>query len=239
MRISRSTGFISGVLLVALGIWGAAVPFTGPYFHYAFGTTSTWHYTTNRLLLDILPGGLVVVGGALLITTGHRINGIVASWMAIIGGAWFAIGPAFSRIWEHGPGPIGAPLYGSTRQALELIGYFYGLGALVVALAAFAIGRFVTRPTADMAGPAAAAVQPEATAMQPQAIATQSEPTTKPARAPRVRRASGARRTTAKSRRAAAEEHASAPASSDGSAPNSVGNPRRRRASRRGPGSDS
>jgi len=146
MRISRSTGFISGLLLVALGVWGAAVPFIGPYFHYAFGTTSTWHYTTNRLLLDILPGALVAGGGALLITTGHRINGAVASWMAIIGGAWFAMGPAFSRIWEHGAGPIGAPLYGSTRQAVELVGYFYGLGALIVALAAFALGRFVTRP---------------------------------------------------------------------------------------------
>jgi hypothetical protein len=152
MRISRTTGFISGVLLVALGIWGAVVPFIGPYFHYAFGTTASWHYSTNRLLLDILPGALVVVSGSLLLTTGHRISGAAASWMAIIGGAWFAVGPAFSRIWEHRSAPIGGPLYGSTRQAIELIGYFYGLGALIIALAAFALGRFVSRPALAVEG---------------------------------------------------------------------------------------
>ena len=54
-------------------------------------------------------------------------------------------------------GPIGRPLYGSTRQMLELVGYFYGLGALIVALAAFAVGRFASRPAlpeeAATAGP--------------------------------------------------------------------------------------
>src|SRR5207249_4598889 len=33
-----------------------------------------------------------------------------------------------------------------TRQMLELVGYFYGLGALIVALSAFSIGRFMSRP---------------------------------------------------------------------------------------------
>jgi len=37
-------------------------------------------------------------------------------------------------------------LFGPTRQALELIGYFYGQGALIVALGAFAVGRFSARP---------------------------------------------------------------------------------------------
>jgi hypothetical protein len=82
----------------------------------------------------------------MLLWSGHRLSGTVASWMAMAGGAWFAVGPAFSRLWEHGPGPIGVPLFGHTRQTFELIGYFYGLGVVVMGLAAFALGRFVSRP---------------------------------------------------------------------------------------------
>jgi hypothetical protein len=51
-----------------------------------------------------------------------------------------------SMTWESGQGPIGRPLFGSTRQMLELVGYFYGLGALIIALAGFSVGRFVSRP---------------------------------------------------------------------------------------------
>jgi hypothetical protein len=174
MRISRSTGAFSGLLLVVLGVWGGLVPFIGPYFHYSFGSTATWHFTTNRLWLDILPGVAVVLGGLGLMRAGHRISGSTASWLAIAGGAWFAVGPAVSLLWEHSSGPIGAPLYGSTRRMLELVGYFYGLGALVVALAAFALGRLVTKPAlvsepvveepAAVATPAAAAAVPVASA---------------------------------------------------------------------------
>lgn len=146
MRISRSTGALSGLILVVLGVWGAVIPFVGPYFHYAFGTNTTWHYTTERLWLDILPGAAVVLGGLVLLQAGHRVSGTLGSWLAMAGGAWFAVGPAFARLWEHGAGPIGGPLFGHTRQWLELIGYFYGLGVVVVALAAFALGRVVTRP---------------------------------------------------------------------------------------------
>jgi hypothetical protein len=170
MRISRSTGAFSGLLLVVLGLWGGLVPFIGPYFHYSFGSTATWHFTTNRLWLDVLPGIAVVLGGLGLMRAGHRVSGSTASWIAIAGGAWFAVGPAVSLLWEHSPGPIGAPLYGSTRRMLELVGYFYGLGALIVALAAFALGRFVTKPAlvsepvvdepAAVATPAAAGAAP-------------------------------------------------------------------------------
>jgi hypothetical protein len=136
---------MSGFMLVVLGLWGGLIPFIGPYFGYAFGSHATWHFTTNRLWLDVLPGVSVLIGGLMLMWSGHRLSGTVASWMAMAGGAWFAVGPAVSRLWEHGPGPIGMPLFGHTRQTFELIGYFYGLGAVVMGLAAFALGRFVTR----------------------------------------------------------------------------------------------
>jgi peptidoglycan/LPS O-acetylase OafA/YrhL len=145
-RMTRSTGAVSGLLIILLGVWGALIPFVGPYFDYSFSTNTTWHYTTDRLWLDILPGALAVLAGVLLLLAATRAAGILAGWLAMVAGAWFVVGPSVSLTWESGVGPIGRPLYGSTRQMLELVGYFYGLGALIVALAAFSIGRFVSRP---------------------------------------------------------------------------------------------
>jgi hypothetical protein len=146
MRIARSTGAVSGVLIVVLGTWAALIPFVGPYFDYSFGTNATWHFTTDRLWLDVLPGALAVLGGLLLIVAGTRPAGIFGGWLAMVAGGWLIVGPPVSLTWESGTGPIGRPLFGSTRQMLELVGYFYGVGALIVALSAFAIGRFASRP---------------------------------------------------------------------------------------------
>jgi hypothetical protein len=147
MRIASSTGRFSAALIIVLGIWGALIPFVGPYFDYAFAPNSSWHYTADRLWLCILPGALAVLAGVMLFSAASRYRGILGGWLAVLAGAWFAVGPAVSATWEHAQGPIGAPLYGTTRQALELIGYFYGLGALIVALGAFSIGRFSARPS--------------------------------------------------------------------------------------------
>ena len=75
MRIARSTGAVSGLLIALLGIWGALIPFVGPYFDYSFGTNSTWHYTSDRLWLNILPGALALLGGLLLLTASRRPSG--------------------------------------------------------------------------------------------------------------------------------------------------------------------
>ena len=170
MRIARSTGAVSGLLIALLGIWGALIPFVGPYFDYSFETNSTWHYTADRLWLDILPGALALLAGLLLLTASRRPSGTLGGWLAVTAGAWFVIGPSVSLTWESGVGPIGRPLFGSTRQMLELVGYFYGLGALIIALGAFAVGRFVSRPllreepamVAAPAAPAVASSQPAA-----------------------------------------------------------------------------
>jgi hypothetical protein len=146
MRLARSTGAVSGLLIVLLGTWAALIPFVGPYFDYSFGTNATWHYTSDRLWLDILPGALAALGGLLLIVAGTRKAGIFGGWLAVLAGGWLVVGPSVSLTWESGTGPIGRPLFGSTRQMLELVGYFYGTGALIVALSAFAVGRFASRP---------------------------------------------------------------------------------------------
>src|SRR5689334_3673117 len=46
MRIPRSRGATSGFLLVLLGLWGALIPFVGPYFNFAFTPDQAWVWTT-------------------------------------------------------------------------------------------------------------------------------------------------------------------------------------------------
>jgi hypothetical protein len=171
MRIARSTGAVSGVLIALLGIWGALIPFLGPYFDYSFGINTSWHYTTDRLWLTILPGVVAVLAGVLLLLARRRVTGVFAGWLAIAAGAWFVVGPAVSLSWEHGLGPIGPPLGGSSRQMLEWIGYFYGLGALIVALGAFAIGRFTSRPPIAPEAPASEPEQEPSVPADPRVIA--------------------------------------------------------------------
>jgi hypothetical protein len=163
LRLARTTGAVSGLLVLLLGIWGGIIPFVGPYFHYAFGGFQTWHYTTQRLWLDIVPGAVAVIGGFMLLTAATRAGGITAAWVAVAAGAWFAIGPAVNILWHHSIYAIGTPAGGHVRQMLEWLGYFYGVGALIVGFAAFAMGRYLSRPRlveepAVAAGAATAAV---------------------------------------------------------------------------------
>jgi hypothetical protein len=146
MRLPRTTGLLSGLIVIVLGVWGALIPFIGPYFHYAFGNYDKWHFTTNRLWLDVVPGVVAVIGGWMLFTGSRRKSGIIGGWLAIAAGVWFVIGPAVSLWWHSAGSPIGAPVGGHFRQSIELIGYFYGLGVAIVGFAAFAMGRFVSRP---------------------------------------------------------------------------------------------
>jgi hypothetical protein len=146
MRLPRTTGALSGILIIVLGAWGALVPFIGPYFHYAFGSYSSWHFTTNRLWLCIVPGVVAVIAGLMLLTASRRKSGLLAGWLALAAGVWFAIGPVVSLLWHSAGNPIGVPVGGHERQVLELLGYFYALGVAIAALAAFAMGRFVSRP---------------------------------------------------------------------------------------------
>ncbi|HTP20238.1 MAG TPA: hypothetical protein VMJ65_11585 [Solirubrobacteraceae bacterium] len=145
-RVPRTTGALSGLLVILLGIWGALIPFIGPYFHYAFGSFQTWHYTSERLWLCIVPGAVAVIGGLMLLRSSRRSSGLLGGWLAMAAGAWFAIGPSISLLWHHAGNPIGAPMGGATRQAIEWLGYFSGLGVLIAALAAFAMGRYFSRP---------------------------------------------------------------------------------------------
>jgi hypothetical protein len=148
VRISRRSGVLSGFLLVLLGAWGGLVAFIGPYFHYAYTPDVTWTYNTERLWLEILPGGAVFLAGLLLIISSHRIEAMVGAWLAVASGAWFALGTVLSPIWNGGVTAGGSPVGTTTTiRVVEQIGFFTGLGVVIVLVAAMAIGRVSAVPT--------------------------------------------------------------------------------------------
>src|SRR5437899_267956 len=100
MRTTRSTAAISGLLIALLGFWGALIAFVGPYFNYAFGVDETWHYTADRLWLNILPGAAAVLAGLVLVVSAKRAALLGGALLALAAGAWFVVGPAVSLTWE-------------------------------------------------------------------------------------------------------------------------------------------
>ncbi len=141
-RIPRSRGALSGVLLILLGAWGGLIPFIGPYFHYAYTPDKTWTYTTGRLWLEILPAAATMLGGLILLVSARRPVAMFGAFVAALGGAWFVVGNLVSTLWNGGTPEAGVPV-GSTlnRLAIEELGFFIGLGVVIVFFAAVALGR--------------------------------------------------------------------------------------------------
>jgi hypothetical protein len=141
LRVPRSRGALTGALLVLLGIWGGLIAFVGPYFHYAYTPDKAWTYTTGRLWLEILPAAAAVLGGLIVGGSGSRPVAIFGAWLAAASGAWFALGGLLSTVWTVG-GTAGHPVGDNAHRVVEQIGFFTGLGVVIVFLAAVALGRF-------------------------------------------------------------------------------------------------
>lgn len=140
LRVPRSRGAVSGMLLILLGAWGALIPFVGPYFSYAYTPATAWSYTSGRLWLSILPGAAALIGGLVLLAARIRPVAMAGAALAALAGAWFAVGTVLSPLWSIVPS-AGTPTGGTVLRALEQIGFFTGLGVVIVFLAAFALGR--------------------------------------------------------------------------------------------------
>jgi hypothetical protein len=190
LRMPRSRGAASGFLLIVLGIWGAIIPFIGTNFDFAYSAGDGW--TAARGWLEVLPGAVAALGGVLLLFSGNRATAMLGGWLAVFGGAWFVVGRAFA-----GPlalGDVGTPVAATeTKQVWLELTYFYGLGALIVFLGAFALGRlsvlsvrdveFARRPVVA-AGPAPAPVTEPVPAREPAQVSESTtevmQPTTEP-----------------------------------------------------------
>jgi hypothetical protein len=147
MQMRRSRGAVSGTLLVLLGLWGALIPFIGPYFHYAYTPDTAWTYTTARLWLEILPGVAVALGGMLLIIAAGRHIALFGALLAAAAGGWFTLGTILSPLWNNhvqlGGSPASTTVY---MRIMEQLGFFSALGLAVVFVAAAAFGRILSVP---------------------------------------------------------------------------------------------
>jgi len=145
LQMRRSRGAFSGFLLMLLGLWGAIIPFVGPYFHYAYTPDKAWIYNTGRLWLELLPGAAVFVGGFLLMIARGRHIALFGALLAAAAGAWFTLGPVLSPLWNQhvamGGSPASATVY---MRIMEQLGFFTALGVVIVFVAAMALGRIAS-----------------------------------------------------------------------------------------------
>lgn len=140
-------GRVIGLLVALLGVWGAIVPFIGPYFGYAYTPDTAWAYTTGRLWLSVVPGAVTFVGGLAILASARAAN--VGSILAALAGAWFVLGQSIVALMSASQSvsagyPVvsaGLPVSPATMRFLEGLGFFYGLGVVIVFLAALALGR--------------------------------------------------------------------------------------------------
>jgi hypothetical protein len=147
LQMRRSRGAFSGFLLILLGLWGALIPFVGPYFHYAYTPDTGWTYNTARLWLELLPGAAVFLGGFLLMIARRRHTALFGALLAAAAGAWFTLGTMLSPLWNHhvtlGGSPAGSTVY---TRIMEQLGFFSALGVVIVFIAAAAFGRIASVP---------------------------------------------------------------------------------------------
>lgn len=156
--IPRSRGAVSGVILILLGLWGGLAPFVGPYIHFGFTPDKAWAYTQGRLYYSVIPGAAVLLGGLLVTLTRNRGFGIAGGLLAVLAGAWFALGDGFVTIVLKRPSiSVGSPLAQAgasptaLRTYLETTAFFGGLGLLVLFCGALAVGRFSMLAAKDVA----------------------------------------------------------------------------------------
>jgi len=145
LQMRRSRGAFSGFLLMLLGLWGALIPFIGPYFHYAYTPDKAWTYSTARLWLEILPGAAVFLGGFLLMIARGRHVALFGALLAAAAGAWFTLGTVLSPLWNNhvilGGSPAGSTAY---MRIMEQLGFFTALGVVIVFVAGTALGRIAS-----------------------------------------------------------------------------------------------
>ena len=182
LQVPRSRGAVSGLLLVLLGLWGALIPLVGPYFHYAYTPDAAWTLTAGRVWLEIVPGVATFLGGMILLASASRPLAMLGAELAAAAGAWFALGMVIIPLWPAArtldPGsPAGTT---TVLRQLEHLGFYTGLGVVIVFVAALALGRLTVVGVRDaaLAERAAPVAEPEPVAADAAATGPISRGTT-------------------------------------------------------------
>jgi hypothetical protein len=149
LHMPRSRGAVSGLLLIILGVWGALIPFAGPYFHFAYSPGQAWVWSQARAWLEVFPGVTAAVGGFLLLVSGNRATAMFGGWLAVIAGAWFVVGRTLASTLRLGD--VGHPIAATDakRAAIE-IASFSGLGVLIVFFGGAVLARVSARMARDV-----------------------------------------------------------------------------------------
>jgi len=127
-----------GLLLILLGAWGGIVAYAGPAFGYRMDPGPAWQWTTAHWQLHAAPGAAVVLGGLLVLFAAPRVLARLGAALAVLGGLWLILGPLFASLWLRS---AETQLAATTlHAAARPLGYHYGTGALIVAVAAYAWG---------------------------------------------------------------------------------------------------
>src|SRR5690242_8434145 len=192
MRVPRTRGVGSGLLLILLGAWGALIPFVGPYFHFAYTPDTAWTWTWGRFFLEIVPGVATALGGLILMISAFRPVAMFGAALAAAGGAWFVVGSLLGPVWTSSaalgvPGGVpaaldpGQPTGGPLHMVAEHLSFFTALGVVIVFFAAVAFGRLavVGARDAQLAGDEVTWAKPSRRRMREEKAAKQDKPVTK------------------------------------------------------------
>jgi hypothetical protein len=151
LRVRRSQGALSGACLMLLGLWGALIPFVGPYLHFAYTPTPdrAWAVTAGRMWLEVVPGAVALVSGGLMVISRFRLLVLLGAWLAALAGTWFAVGSLVAARWATLPAAGKPAGTGNARLLSEQLGFFTGLGVVIVFVAAVALGRLTVLGARD------------------------------------------------------------------------------------------
>src|SRR5260370_33301097 len=112
LRVRRSRGAFSGVLLILLGLWGGLVPLVGPYLHYAYQPDKAWTITSGRIWLELVPAAGAIVGGVMLLASKLRPFALFGAVLAAVSGGLVALPRRVLRFLREAPPGQGAPVGG-------------------------------------------------------------------------------------------------------------------------------
>jgi hypothetical protein len=134
-----------------LGLWGALIPFVGPYLHFAYTPTPdrAWAVTAGRMWLEVVPGAVALVSGGLMVISRFRLLVLLGAWLAALAGTWFAVGSLVAARWATLPAAGKPAGTGNARLLSEQLGFFTGLGVVIVFVAAVALGRLTVLGARD------------------------------------------------------------------------------------------
>lgn len=149
---------LAGIAALLVAAWGGILPYVGPLFGFGATGTGAWTWSTSHLVLALAPGAVGVLAALMIVPAARRLplgtgrsSAIMGGLLAVLAGAWFAIGFATWPVWNsRGYFVLASPM----RTMDVLIAYALGPGIIVAACGAYAIGHAMVRRSVPLVDPA-------------------------------------------------------------------------------------